>query len=76
MLWGLSILAAEHAASSPAGTDPLIPLSPAWITGFLLLVLWLFVAAILLGPLIRHFQLEPRSFQYFTGDRTPGPRRR
>jgi hypothetical protein len=70
-----SILAAEsNAAGSVA--DALIPVSPGWIAGFLLLILWLVVAAIILGPLIRHFQLEPKSAQFFTGDRPiGGPRR-
>jgi hypothetical protein len=51
--------------------------SPGWITAFLLLILWLTVAAIILGPLIRHFKLEPRSAQVFTADRpAAAPRRR
>jgi hypothetical protein len=68
------ILAAAERPVVPA--DSLIPLSPGWITGFLLLILWLTVAAIILGPLIRHFQLQPRSLQFFSGDRpNTGPRR-
>jgi hypothetical protein len=68
------ILAADTAANAAA--EHLTPASPTWITGFLLLILWLTVAAIILGPLIRHFQLEPRSTQFFTGDRTAGGPRR
>jgi len=72
-----SILAALPASAPADGAELLVPQTPAWVTSFLLLILWLFVAAILLGPLIRHFNLEPRSHQYFSDDRAPAdPRRR
>jgi hypothetical protein len=56
------------AASAPA-PEALVPIMPGWVPGFLLMILWLFVAAILLGPLIRHFKLEPHSRQSFSDDR-------
>jgi hypothetical protein len=68
MMFLTQILAAETAPTNGAA-ELLTPVSPGWITGFLLLILWLTVAAIILGPLIRHFQLEPRSLQIFTGDK-------
>ena len=71
----LPTLAAETSTSAAAAAEYLTPASPAWITGFLLLILWLTVAAIILGPLIRHFKLEPQSTQFFTGDRPTGQRR-
>jgi Na+/H+-dicarboxylate symporter len=72
-----SILAVASSATATAtsGAELLTPLAPTWVISFLLLILWLFVAAILLGPLIRHFNLEPASNQYFSDDRAPaGPR--
>ena len=55
-----------------SGSELLTPLAPGWVIHFLLLILWIFVAAILLGPLIRYFNLEPTSKQYFSDDRSPG----
>jgi hypothetical protein len=72
MSFGFSFLAA---ATNPAGSQFLVPTSAAWVVTFLLMILWLFVAAILLGPLIRHFRLEPTSSQYFADDRSTPPRR-
>ncbi|HUO10885.1 MAG TPA: hypothetical protein VM008_21465 [Phycisphaerae bacterium] len=55
-----------------AGNTPdrvAIPLSTGWVEGFLLLIVWLFVAAVVIGPLITFFHLEPRSSQHFIDDR-------
>ena len=45
-----------------------IPLSTGWVEGFLLLIVWLFVAAIVVGSLVTFFHLEPRSPQLFSDD--------
>lgn len=46
-----------------------IPLSTGWVEGFLLLIVWLFVAAVVIGPLITYFKLEPKSQQQFLDDK-------
>ena len=57
-------LAADSTAERAA-----IPLSTGWVEGFLLLIVWLFVAAVVIGPLIRYLHLEPRSQQQFLDDK-------
>jgi hypothetical protein len=59
-------------AASPDNPDAArvpIPLSTGWVEGFLLLIVWLFVAAVIVGPLVTYFHLEPRSTQAFSDDR-------
>ena len=46
-----------------------IPLSTGWVEGFLLLIVWLFVAAVVIGPLITFFNLAPKSQQHFIDDK-------
>ena len=46
-----------------------IPLSTGWVEGFLLLIVWLFVVAVVIGPLVTFFQAQPRSTQQFIDDR-------
>jgi len=75
MFPSLSILAALSTSAPASGAELLVPQSPGWVISFLLLILGLFVAAALLGPLIRRFNLEPSSQQYFSDDPTD-PRRR
>jgi hypothetical protein len=58
------LLAADNAADRAA-----IPLSTGWVEGFLLLIVWLFVAAVVIGPLITYFNLEPKSQQQFLDDK-------
>jgi hypothetical protein len=57
------------AGSSPATSHysfvP-IPGDPSWIGGTLLLALWLTVAAIILGPLVKYFNLMPKTRQVFS----------
>ena len=55
------LAAVPTTAVSSSGAELLTPVAAAWVIRFLVLILWLFVAAILLGPLIRHFNLEPTS---------------
>jgi hypothetical protein len=74
----LSVLAAPSRAADISASAPAtyitrilvapIPLSTGWVEGFLLLIVWLFVAAILIGPLISFFRLEPRCVQRFSDD--------
>jgi hypothetical protein len=64
----LSALGAEHPASRDAVFVP-IPLSTGWVEGFLLMIVWLFVAAVIIGPLVTYFRLERRSPQVFIDDR-------
>jgi len=74
--WLMLVLPAVPALGAmPDSTLPLdaahvpIPLSTGWVEGFLLMIVWLFVAAILVGPLVKFFHLEPRSDQVFIDDR-------
>ena len=60
------VLAADGAT---AGDRAAIPLSTGWVEGFLLLIVWLFVAAVVLGPLITFLNLEPKSQQQFLDDK-------
>ncbi len=62
----IAILAAP--STSATGAVP-IPLSTGWVEGFLLMIVWLFVAAVIIGPLVTFFRLGPRSAQLFTDDR-------
>jgi hypothetical protein len=64
----LVILAADLPATRTAAAVP-IPLSTGWVEGFLLLIVWLFVIAVIVGPLVKHFRLERRSPQVFIDDR-------
>jgi hypothetical protein len=66
-------LAADHSAAFSATDAPIpipipIPIYTGWVGGFLLMILWLFIAAIVLGPIVNHFKLEPRSAQKFSDD--------
>ena len=61
-------LGADHPASRDAAFVP-IPLSTGWVEGFLLMIVWLFVAAVIIGPLVTYFRLERRSPQVFIDDR-------
>ncbi len=64
------VLFSTLAQSSPAGGEVVpIPSQTGWVTMFLLLIVWLFVAAIVLGPLIHYFGLVRRSPQAFADDR-------
>ena len=66
------VLAADNGggAGGTGGADrAAIPLSTGWVEGFLLLIVWLFVAAVVIGPLITFFNLEPKSQQQFLDDK-------
>ena len=45
-----------------------VPANPVWVTGLLLMIVWVVVAAVLLGPLIVHFRLLPKGEQVFADD--------
>jgi hypothetical protein len=60
------LLAADNGSG---GDRAAIPLSTGWVEGFLLLIVWLFVAAVVIGPLITFFNLEPKSQQQFLDDK-------
>jgi hypothetical protein len=62
------LLAADNAGGGGADRAA-IPLSTGWVEGFLLLIVWLFVAAVVIGPLITFFNLEPKSQQQFLDDK-------
>jgi hypothetical protein len=69
----LPVLGADHVASRDAAAVP-IPLSTGWVEGFLLMIVWLFVTAVIVGPLVTYFRLERRSPQVFIDDRrSPTP---
>ena len=60
---------AAAAVTNPRAAEIPIPRSTVWVSGFLLLVVWLFVAAIILGPLAAYFKLgQGRSAQKFADD--------
>ncbi len=46
-----------------------IPLSTGWVEFFLLMIVWLFVAAAIIGPLVTYFRVERRSSEVFIDDR-------
>jgi hypothetical protein len=62
-------LATPLCAATADANRAAIPLSTGWVEGFLLLIVWLFVAAVVIGPLITFFNLEPRSPQQFLDDK-------
>ncbi len=55
--------------ASLAQTTIPMPLSTGWVEAFLLMIVWLFVIAIIIGPLVKFFRLEPHSPQLFSGDK-------
>ncbi len=57
------------AQTLPAAAAVAIPTQTAWVSTFLLLIVWVFVAAVIVGPLIRYFKLLKRSPQQFADDR-------
>jgi hypothetical protein len=74
MLLALPALAAAsegHASASGAAGPEVavpIPVNPVWVSQLLLVVVWIVVAAVLLGPLVLHFRLLPRTTQLFADD--------
>lgn len=54
-----------------AGSGPAVatPTQTWWVGTFLLMVVWVFVAAAVLGPLIHYFALVRPSKQQFADDR-------
>lgn len=56
------------AQSAATGRDVPIPVQTGWVSPFLLMIVWLFVAAAVLGPLIHYFRLVKRSPQVFSDD--------
>jgi hypothetical protein len=63
----LRVLAAE-AALVP------VPVSPDWVPSLLLVLVWLLVAAMVVGPVVRYFRGEPRASQTFSDDPAGPPR--
>jgi hypothetical protein len=61
--------AAVGPTSASSAETAAIPLSTGWVEGFLLLIVWLFVAAVVIGPLITFFSLAPKSQQQFIDDK-------
>jgi hypothetical protein len=71
-MWTAPAIPAFAAGGAATATGPesaAIPLSTGWVEGFLLLIVWLFVAAVVIGPLITFFNLAPKSQQQFIDDK-------
>jgi hypothetical protein len=60
---------AQSSPTPPAPPEVPIPTHTAWVSPFLLMIVWLFVAAAVAGPLIHYFGLIKRSPQAFADDR-------
>ncbi len=69
MMMCVPILAAAATTISASAAETPVPLYTGWISGFLLPIVWLFVGAVVIGPLVYHFKLEPRSTQLFVDDK-------
>ncbi|HVX85710.1 MAG TPA: hypothetical protein VH253_13090 [Phycisphaerae bacterium] len=61
----------QHTTTGGSGGvhDAPIPVQTAWVSPFLLMIVWLFVAAAVVGPLIHYFRLVKRSPQVFADDK-------
>ncbi len=61
------------AAESPGGGGSApavpVPVSTEWAGSLLLVIVWLLVAAAIVGPVVRFFRIGPRSAQLFSDDR-------
>jgi hypothetical protein len=64
-----SMVMQEVAQTAPAAGEVPIPVQTGWVGTFLLLIVWVFVAAVVLGPLIHYFKLLKPSSQAFADDR-------
>jgi hypothetical protein len=66
MVNAFAILLLPLAAEKPAVPVPVVT---DWVPWLLLVLLWILVAAAVIGPVIRYFRAEPRSGQAFSDDR-------
>ena len=58
-------------AESGAGSVA-VPAATDWAAGLVVLIVWVLVAAVVVGPLMRKFKLFRRSTQVFAEDLAPG----
>jgi hypothetical protein len=58
---------AAPALAADAATPP-VPAAPDWSAALLLVLLWVLLAAAVLGPVVRYFRIEPHSTQTFSDD--------
>lgn len=54
-------LAVTQALSSHQWHQLMVPDHPGWAKNVLLIIIWMFVAAVLIGPLYRYFRSRRRS---------------
>jgi hypothetical protein len=67
--WSAESLPAESSsAAGGGGVGIAVPVATDWAAGLLVLIVWLLVAAVLLGPLLRRLKLYGRSTQVFAED--------
>jgi hypothetical protein len=52
-----------------------VPVAPDWVPSLVLALVWLLVAAMVVGPVVRYFRGEPRAAQAFSDDPPAAPTR-